>query len=85
MLYHIRDGTYEIKDLSSALLCVVSKMNEGTRGSNIGGQIIVIYASEANYFHLILAQKFKFFFRKLFENDNIDFLARKFKNVRWKR
>ena len=60
MLYHIRDGTYEIKDLSSALLCVVSKMNEGTRGSNIGGQIIVIYASEANHFHLkILAQKFK--------------------------
>ena len=61
MLYHIRDGTYEIKDLSSALLYrVVSKMNECTRGSNIGGQIIVIYASEANHFHLkILAQKFK--------------------------
>ena len=36
MLYHIRDGTYEIKDLSSALLCVVSKMNEGTGGSNRG-------------------------------------------------
>ena len=67
MLYHIRDGTYEIKDLSSALLCrVVSKMNEGTRGSNIRGQIIVIYASKANHFHLKI-------------------LARKFKNVKWKR
>ena len=43
MLYHIRDGTYEIKDLSSALLCVVSKINEGTRGSKKGGQIIIVF------------------------------------------
>ena len=43
MLYHIRDGTYEIKDLSSALLCVVSKINEGYKGSKKGGQIIIVF------------------------------------------
>ena len=49
MLYHIRDGTYEIKDLSSALLCVVSKINEGTRGSKKGGQIIIYLGIRHTY------------------------------------